>query len=74
VSGQDYSKEELWSILVETVHALVMYPNHKAYTRSSVLQDQPEIKPTELAIRLRMPLGEAIVILDELIKEKLSAG
>ncbi|MGB9714637.1 MAG: hypothetical protein ACPLZC_06665 [Candidatus Bathyarchaeales archaeon] len=70
MSIEEYVKEKLWSILVETVHALVMYPNHKAYTREVVLHEKPDIKPEELAAKLRIPLGEALVILYELSNEK----
>ena len=31
----EYSKEKLWQLLVEAVHASVMYPTHKAYTRDT---------------------------------------
>jgi hypothetical protein len=66
---EDCSKEKLWSILVETVHANVMYPTHKAYTRDSILHETPNITPIELAMRLNMPQGEALIILDELRQE-----
>jgi transcription initiation factor IIE alpha subunit len=66
----EYTKEKLWSVLMETVHSLVMYSNHKAYTREVVLQEKPEITPTELASRLGMSLGEALVIMYELVNER----
>jgi len=43
-----------------------MYPAHKSYTREEILRENPEITPAELAARMNMPLGEAIVILSEL--------
>jgi len=67
---EDYTKERLWPILVETVHALVMYPNHKAYIRDSILPEKPDTKPAEMAARLKIPLGEALVILCELTSER----
>jgi len=70
MSVQEHTKQTLWPILIETVHALIMYPNHKAYTRDVILPEKPEITATELATRLRMPLGEAIVILYELSEER----
>jgi len=70
--SEDYTKEKLWSILVETVHAAVMYPHHKAYTRETILSEKPTITPAELAVRLNMPLGEALVILYELAEERKS--
>ena len=51
---------------METVHAIVMFPHHKAYTRDVILNEQPGITPKELAAKLSIPLGEAIVILFEL--------
>jgi hypothetical protein len=65
----DYTKEKLWQLLVEAVHASVMYPTHKAYTRNSILPQKSDISAIELAERLGMPLGEAIVILGELQPE-----
>ena len=66
---EEYSKENLWHLLVESVHASVMYPTHKAYTRGTILPRNPEITANELAERLGMPLGEALVILNELTSE-----
>jgi CTP-dependent riboflavin kinase len=72
MSLEEYMKEKLWPILVETAHAAVMYPNHKAYTRDTILPEKPDITPVELANRLNMPRGEAIVILHELAEETKS--
>ena len=63
---EEFTKEKIWLILVDTVHTTVMYPNHKAYTRDVVLQEKPDITPIDLANRLNMSLGEALVIMDEL--------
>jgi len=65
-----YSKEQLWKLLVDAVHASVMYPTHKAYTRDTILPEKPDIPPQELATKLNMPLGEALVILSELADER----
>jgi hypothetical protein len=72
MSLEEYTKEKLWPILIETVHALVMYPNHKSYTRETILGEKPEITPAELAARLKIPFGEALVILYELAEERHS--
>lgn len=66
----EYTKEKLWQLLVEAVHASVMYPTHKAYTRDSILLQKADVSAVELAERLGMPLGEAIVILGELQPEQ----
>ena len=59
------SKEELWNALVQTSHALLMYRNHKRYVEEVMLKEKPDISPQELAIRLSIPLGEALVLLSE---------
>jgi hypothetical protein len=74
MSLEEYMKEKLWSILVETVHASVMYPTHKAYTREKILQEKPDITSSKLANRLNIPLGEALVILHELAEERKSSA
>jgi hypothetical protein len=66
----EYTKEQLWQMLVEAVHASVMYPTHKAYTRDSILPQKPDVSAVELAERLGMPRGEALVILSELNQER----
>jgi len=67
---EECTKEKLWLILVDTVHTAVMYPNHKAYIRDVILREKPDVNPTELANRLNMSFGEALVILDELGAER----
>lgn len=69
MSLEEYIKEKIWPVLVETVHALVMYPHHKVYTKDILLHEKPDITPQELASRLGIPLGEALVILYELKNE-----
>jgi len=66
-------KDMLWPILVETVHSLVMFPSHKAYTREVILSEKSEITPADLSARLKIPLGEALVLLYELPREKKAA-
>ena len=66
----EYEKEKLWPILIETVHTLTMYSGHKAYTKDGILEERSGIPPEELAARLNISLGEALVILYELASEK----
>ena len=70
MSLEEYVSNPLWSVLVETVHAMILYPHHKAYTRDVVLHEQPDISPSDLATKLGVPLGEALVIFYELQKQK----
>jgi hypothetical protein len=66
---EEFEKNPLWPILVETVHHLVLYANHKAYIRDIMLLENPDITPREAARKLGMPLGEALVIFHELKRE-----
>jgi hypothetical protein len=66
----EFTKEKLWTILVEAIHASVMYPSNKAYVRDFILPSKPDVTAQELSGRLNMSLGEAIVVLDELVEER----
>lgn len=70
MSFEEYENNPLWSILLETVHAMIMFPYHKAYTRDSILNEQFTLTAQDLATKLSIPLGEALVILYELQKQK----
>ncbi len=70
MSLEEYTKEKLWTVLVETVHASIMYPHHKVYTRETILTEKSDMTPAELATRLNIPLGEALVLLYELAEER----
>ncbi len=58
-------KKEMWRILVETAHALPMYKSHKRYLEDVMIKEKSEISPQELAVQLNIPLGEALVLLEE---------
>ena len=68
--ASELERNPLWLILVETVHALPMYPSHRAYVRDSLILEQPEITVEELSQRLDIPLGEAMVIQHEIEQER----
>lgn len=70
MSWKEHESNPLWPVLVETVHAMIMYPHHKAYTRDVILHEQPDVRPQDLATKLGVPLGEALVILYELQKQR----
>jgi hypothetical protein len=74
MSLEEYTREKLWPILIEMVHTSVMYPSRKAYTRDTILPEKADTTPTELAARLNMPLGEALVIIYELTEEQKSTA
>lgn len=68
MSWNNYVKDPLWAILVDTVHSLVMYPHHKSFVRDVVLVEEPNITAMDLALKLNISLGESLVILFELQK------
>jgi hypothetical protein len=47
-----------------------MYRYHKRYISTVVLNEKPQITPKGLSLQLRIPLGEALVILRELEAER----
>ena len=61
-----YDALALWEILVETARALPMYKFHKRYVERSILPEKPQISAKEMALLMGIPLGEAIIILEEL--------
>lgn len=61
-----YDVAALWEILTETAQALPMYKFHKRYVERSILPEKPKISAKEMALLLGIPLGEAIIILQEL--------
>jgi hypothetical protein len=70
VELERYLKDPLWPVLVEVVHSLTMYRFHKRYVSNVLLNENPDITPSDLSTRLRIPFGEAIVILHEIKSER----
>ena len=70
MSFSEYTNDPLWPILYETVCYMILYPHHKAHTRDVILQEKPNVNPQELSLLLGIPLGEAIVILHELLQKE----
>ncbi len=69
----EFSKEQLWALLVEAAHANVMYPTHKAYVRDVMLPSKPDISAKKLSLELNLTFGEALVLLDELTERNKSS-
>jgi hypothetical protein len=49
---------------------MVMYVNHKAYIRGTMVLEKPDITAKEVAGKLNIPFGEALVIMYELEMEE----
>ena len=67
--SSNLDKNPLWGVLVEVIHSLPLYRSHKNYIKEVILPDKPNVKPEEISERLGMPLGETMVILEELGRE-----
>jgi len=74
--GQEHAAEtspsdhlDLWPILQETVKNMILFPRHLAYVREYILPKHPDIRPEELSAQLGIPLGAALVILEQLRNE-----
>jgi len=70
VEWERYLEDPLWPVLVEVVHSLTMYKFHKRYISNVLLNESPDITPSDLCTRLRIPFGEAVVILHEIRSER----
>ena len=62
------TNESLWPILVETARRSPLYANLSGYIREEVLPKEPEVSVRELASRLSISVGEALVILYDIHK------
>ena len=60
----DFKAHPLWTILVETARRNPLYPGLAGYIRDQILPSNPNIEPRELASKLAISVGEAMVILD----------
>ncbi|MGY5861038.1 MAG: hypothetical protein RTU09_01495 [Candidatus Thorarchaeota archaeon] len=60
--------ESLWPILVETARRSPLYANLTGYIREEILPKEPEVSVRELASRLSISVGEALVILYDIHK------
>jgi hypothetical protein len=69
VDRAEFKTHPLWSILVETTHRSPLYANLSGYVRENVLPGEPDITPRELATKLSISIGEALVILDDIRRE-----
>jgi len=70
VELERYFRDPLWPVLVEVVHSLTMYKFHKKYVSNVLLNESPDITPSDLSTRMRIPFGEAVVILHEIRSER----
>ncbi len=66
VKLDELKKHPLWPILVETAQRNPLFPGVVSYALNNILPSMPNITPRELASRLSISLGEALVILDRL--------
>lgn len=69
IDKANFKTHPLWNILVETTHRSPLYANLSGYVREKIVPVEPDISPRELATRLSISIGEALVILDDIISE-----
>ncbi|MHA1577462.1 MAG: hypothetical protein ACTSU3_08890 [Candidatus Thorarchaeota archaeon] len=64
INVSDFKTHPLWNILVETARRSPLYSGLAGYIRDQILPNNPNIEPRELASKLAISVGEAMVILD----------
>ena len=62
----ELKRNPLWPILVETTRKSPLYSGLVGYIHDQVIPNNPDISPRELASKLTITIGEALVILDAL--------
>jgi hypothetical protein len=67
---EEFTKEQIIELLVDNVHSMILYPQHKNYINNLILNQQNNLQPQLLAARLDISLGEVLVILEELKEKK----
>ena len=65
---EEFTKEQILELLVDTVHSMILYPQHKRYINTLILSNQKDLEPQLLAARLDITLGEVLVIIKDLRK------
>ncbi|RLI58610.1 MAG: hypothetical protein DRO87_05180 [Candidatus Thorarchaeota archaeon] len=63
VNLADFKTHPLWDILIETVRNNPLYPGRAGWARETILAKNPNITAKELASKMSISLGEALVIL-----------
>ena len=63
VDLSELKENVLWSVLVETARRSPLYSNSIGYIKSEILPKHPTITYKELASKLSISLGEAMVLL-----------
>lgn len=69
INLSEFKTSPLWPILVETTMRSPLYPGLVGYIHDQILPNCPEISPKELASKLSISIGEALVILDAIRSE-----
>ncbi|UCE11287.1 MAG: hypothetical protein JSW61_04950 [Candidatus Thorarchaeota archaeon] len=62
---RDFKGTQFWDVLVESVKRNPLFANISGYAKTKVLPKAPNISVRELASKLSISIGEAMVILDD---------
>lgn len=65
INMEEYRSHPLWLLLVETARSHPLYPGLVAYVSTHLLPEHPDVTAKEVAVRLSIPLGLAVVVLDD---------
>jgi hypothetical protein len=65
IDPTEFKTHPLWKILVETAQRSPLYPGLSGYFKNNILPQQPNISVKELASKLSISIGEALVLLHD---------
>lgn len=66
IDPTEFKTHPLWSILVETARRSPLYAGLSGYCKNKILPLQPNISVKELARKMSISIGEALVLLHDL--------
>lgn len=61
----EFKTHPLWKILVETARRSPLYPGLSGYCKNKILPNEPNISVKELATKMSISIGEALVLLHD---------
>jgi hypothetical protein len=65
IDPSEFKTHPLWKILVETARRSPLYPGLSGYFKNNILPQQPNISVKELARKMSISIGEALVLLHD---------
>jgi hypothetical protein len=70
IDPDEMKNHVLWGVLKDTARRIPLYPNLLAYVKDEILPKNPKITARELASKMSISYGEALVLISDLTDTK----